>query len=416
MKINIVFFLSCFVSANTFAAEDAAQNRLTLEQAIIRVLENHPKLKVADYEAQAMAARMRQALLAPADRINLNLEDFGGTRKTSGINGIEATLSLSRTLELGDKAKIRGEVIESEANLLRTQKDIDRLNVLAETTRRYLHVVVDQERLQLAEDAINLIRLTERTVEDRIWAGKTPEMERQRVAIDRVNFELDRDHRRHEMDSSRLSLAILWNDRQPDFGEVEGEIFHLDALPEFESLAVLLDRNPDLVRHIRAEDLAATRIRLAESKRKPDLDLTAGLRYLAQSDDMAFIVTASIPLGSSARAQHDIQESEALSRIEPLNLELRRLELYDTLFEIYQELKHTKNAVEILREKIIPAAQQMLTAYEEGFQAGRYSLLELIQAQQLLRNARSQSVEMAANYHNYRIEIDRLTGAQLQLR
>ena len=416
MKIKIVFLLSCFVSANIFAAEDAAQNRLTLEQAIIRVLENHPKLKVADYEAQAMAARMRRALLAPADRINVNLEDFGGTGKAGGINGIEATFSLSRTLELGDKAKIRGEVIESEANLLRTQQDIDRLDVLAEATRRYLHVAVVQERLRIAEAAIDLIRLTERTVEDRIRAGRSPETERQRIAIDRANFELDRDHRRHEMESSRLSLAILWNDRQPDFGEVEGDIFHLDALPEFEDLAVLLDRNPDLVRQLRAEDLAAARIRLAESKRKPDLDLTAGLRYLAQGDDMAFIVTASIPLGSAARARHDIREAEALSRIEPLNLELRRLDTYATLFEIYQELKHTRDAVETLRARIIPAAQQMLAAYETGFQAGRYSLLELIQAQQLLRNARSQSVETAANYHNYRIEIDRLTGAQLQQR
>jgi len=413
MYTKIIFLLCCTCLMNAFAADSAVENGLTLEQAMIRVLENHPKLKISDYEAQAMAARMRQALLAPADRLNISLEDFAGTGNARDVRGIEATLSLSRTLELGNKASRRGEVAEREAYLLGNQKDIDRLGLLTETARRFLHVAADQERLRIAEDAVDLIRLTEKTVENRIRAGKTSTLERQRVAIDLANHELDLDHRRHEMESSRLSLTTLWNDKQPNFDSVEGDIFRLDAVPDFSKLENLLDRNPNLIRHIRTEDLARARIRLAQSKRKPDLDLTAGLRYLGNSEDVAFMLSASIPLGSVGRAQHGIEEAEALSRIEPLNLEQQRLELYTTLFELYQELKHAKDAVETLRKKVIPTAEEMLTAYKTGYQSGRYSLLELIQVQQLLLSTRSRAMEMAANYHNYRIEIDRLTAAQL---
>ncbi len=55
----------------------------------------------------------------------------------------------------------------------------------------------------------------------------------------------------------------------------------------------------------------------------------------------------------------------------------------------------------------------MLRAYEKGYRAGRYSLLELIQAQETLLNARQEAIMAAASYHRYRIEIERLTGTGL---
>ena len=412
MKIKIVFLLLAASSVAAYASENTVQAGLRLEQAMFQVLENHPKLRVADYEAQAIAARLRKALLPPADRLNMSLEDFAGSGNARDVRGIEATLSLSRILELGNKTARRGDIVERQAYLQQNKKDIDRLDLMAETARRFVHIAADQHRLKIAEDAIDLIRLTQKTVEERIRVGKTPTTERQRIAIDMANYELELDHKRHEMESSRIQLASLWNDRRASFERVSADIFRLESLPDFETLADFLERNPDLVRYIREEDLARAKIRLAQSKRKSDLELSAGLRYLGNSDDVALMFSASMPLGTAGRAQHEIDEAEALARIEPLNLEQRRMELYATLFEIYQELKHARDAVGVLTNKVIPTAEKMLAAYEEGFQAGRYSLLELILVQQQLRNARSQSVEMATNYHKYRIEIDRLTGAQ----
>ena len=411
--MNKYIALLCCVLLAPNTSVTAAQASLTLDQALIRVLENNPKLKVADYQARAMAARMRQALQVPATRINLNLENFGGSGEATAARGVEATLSLSRTLELGNKAARRGEVVAGEALLLTNQNDIDRLHLLADTAQRFLHVAADQERLRLAEEAVELVRLTERTVEERIRAGRTPAAERRRVVIDRANYDLELEHIRHELESSRVNLSTLWNDRQPDYDRVEADLIQLEVLPDFQNLTELLDRNPELTRHINAQDLARTKIRLMQGRRKPDIDLSAGLKYLGGSNDAALMLWASVPLGSAVRAQPGIDEASALSHIDPLNYEQKKLELYATLFEIYQEIKHAKEAVETLNERIIPAAASMLTDYEDGYQTVRYSLLELIQVQQLLRDARSQLVEMATSFHSHRIELDRLTGAKL---
>jgi cobalt-zinc-cadmium efflux system outer membrane protein len=412
--INKTVFLLCCVFAMTASAQEPiAQDSLTLDQAIIQVLENNPVLKVADYEAQALAARMRGAIQPPADRVSMTLENFAGTGETVALRGVEATLSLSRTLERGNKADRRGDVVEGEAQLLLTRKDLDRLNLLADTAQQFLHVATDQERLRLVERAIELVKMTETTVRQGIASGKTAEVELQRVIIDLANHELELEHIRHELETSRVQLSTLWGDRHAGFAGVAADIFQIDALPDFAELTTQLDQNPEITRHLKAEDIARARIRLMQSRTMPDIEVTAGLRYLGGSNDVAAMLWASIPLGSAARAQAGIEEAESMAQIEPLNLEKQRLDLYATLFQIYQEMKHSREAVGVLNETIIPAATKMLADYEGGYKLGRYSLQELIQVQQLLHTARSRLLEMASAFHSHKIEIDRLTGAQL---
>ena len=413
MKYKLLIFQCSPLLFGLFVGQGVAQENMKLEQVVIKVLENHPKLMISDYQAQAMAARMREALQAPSDRINLSLENFAGTDEALAFRSVEATLSLSRTLELGNKLESRGEVVQREINLIKNKKDIERLNLLADTAQQFLHVAADQVRLKLAGEALELVQVTENVVRDRIQAGRTPEVEMRRVEIELANHTLEVEHAEHELESSRVNLSTLWRERVPDFKNVDADIFQMGKLPTFSVLTEQLDRNPEIIKYLRLEDLARAKIKLMESRRQPDLDLTAGLRYLGGINDVAVMLTASMPLGSYARAKPAIDEAKNLSQIEPLNLEQHRMELYATLFQIYQEMRHALQAVDTLNNQIIPAAEQMLADYENGYQTGRYSLLELNQVQQLLRNARSQLLEMAVSYHSHKIEIDRLTGAQL---
>ncbi|MBT8128410.1 MAG: TolC family protein, partial [Gammaproteobacteria bacterium] len=153
MRPWITFVLLVPLST-AFATGLHADDSLTLDRAIVYVLERSPLLKSADYQAQAAAARIRTARLTPALRTSLEFENFGGSGVVSGSDLLETTLSLSKVLELGDKAGLRGDVAQGEAMLLRNQQDAERLDLVAETTRRFLQVIVDQERLAIAQESI----------------------------------------------------------------------------------------------------------------------------------------------------------------------------------------------------------------------------------------------------------------------
>ena len=59
------------------------------------------------------------------------------------------------------------------------------------------------------------------------------------------------------------------------------------------------------------------------------------------------------------------------------------------------------------------AAEQALGDYTRGYNAGRYSLLELTQAQETLLQARLEALDAAGDHHENRIQIDRLVGTDL---
>jgi cobalt-zinc-cadmium efflux system outer membrane protein len=399
--------------STAFAAGLHADDSLTLDRAIVYVLERSPLLKSADYQAQAAAARIRAARLTPAFRTTLEFENFGGSGTASGSDRLETTLSLSKVLELGDKADLRGDVAQGEAMLLRNQQDAERLDLLAETTRRFLQVIVDQERLDIAQESLALAQHTHDEVELRVKAGKLPDVDLRRMKIALARQELKLDHARHALKTSRVKLSTLWGTAQAGFTRAEADLFEIEQAIPFETLVQLLERNPDLVQFATEKRLADTRVQLARSRNRADIRSAGGLRHYNFSDDTGLVMSLNIPLGNRSRAAPRIEEAERGSLRNPHDLEQRRLELQASLYETHQELVHAIDSMLTLREDIIPLAESSLRDYEKGFLAGRYSLLELNLAQRTLLDSRLEYVMAAADYHRYRIEIDRLTGAGL---
>ncbi len=411
MKTLVTISLVLLSSINITVSAEVNNRTITLEQAIVQVLEHHPQLKIDAYEARAIAARIKMAALKPADAVKIEMEDFAGTGEAQFFSGIQTTLSLARILELGNKSTYRSNVVKQESYVLRDMQDAERLDLLAETVRRFIQVVVNQEKVTLAKDALSVTNNIKAIVEKKISATISPVAERHRIDIDIAQLELTSEHAEHELASSRVMLSSMWNKTEPDFEIARAELFKIDEVLSIEAYVQLLDRNPDLIRFTTQQRLSDARSQLARIKQKPDIEISGGVRYLGSSDDVGFILSANIPFGSVQRAAPAIEEAEFLGMIDPLAFEQKKTELYVTLYDIYQELLHSKIAVELLQGRIIPSAEKALQAYEELYSTGRYSLLELVEAQRILLNSRSQLLKSVADFHRYRIEIDRLTGA-----
>ncbi len=409
-QLIILLFVVSFAAQ---AESTKTVSMLTMDQAIINVLERSPMIKAADYESQAAAARIRTAQQSTKYSGSIELENFAGSGLRSGTDALETTLSLSKVLELGDKAKLRGDLSQNKAMLLRNEQDSKRLDLLAETAKRFIEVVTDQQRLINAKESNAIAKRTKWVVSKRVEAGKahTAELRRAKISLARSRLKLD--HAEHELETARLKLATLWGETDVSFATAAANLFEIEPAEPFESLVTLLERNPDLVRFATEKRLAQSQIMLARSKGQADMELTGGLRHFNFTDDTALVLSLNIPFGSTSRAGSTIKEAEMMALSEPLIYEQQYLALYETLFELHQEIKHAIDAVTDLHKTIIPQAKQALTDYEKGYSAGRYSFLELTEAQQLLIDLKLEVVIAASDYHRYQIEIDRLTGAGL---
>lgn len=413
LRIGTFVLLWALSGVTPTVAETSAT--LGLPVAVARVLEHNPKLQSAEFDAVAAAVRIRQQQQPAPWSVGVEAENFAGTGLRQGFDSLETTLSLGRVLELGDKPALRGEVARHEAGLLRHDLDAQRLDLLAEAARRYLDIAKVQAQRKLAQDRVELLQRTLQAINERIRVGKSPTAQRGRVEIDLGRAQLALEETEHLMRVARRRLAVLWGEFEPDFQWVSAELLQVEAEPDFQDMERRLENNPAVARLATRERLATARIRLARASRQPDVDVRAGVKYFADADDMGFAVSMRVPLGSASRAVPHIDEARTQAKREPLLARDRRLELRVTLFELQQELVHSRDRLQALREKIIPAARETLEDYTDGFRLGRYSLLELLEAQRSLLQARMEVIDAAVNHHAFFIEIDRLIGANTPL-
>ncbi|WP_372723753.1 TolC family protein [Immundisolibacter sp.] len=383
----------------------------TLAEALARAQARHPLF--ASYRAQLQAAdgRAVQAGVRPAPALNLTVENAFGTGEISGYSAAETTLGFSQLIERGGLRDRRIETAAAGRQQVATDADIARLDLRAEVARRFVHVLSDQAQLGITREATGLATSTLAEVERRVAAARVPLAERLRAQISLERARLAEEHAEHELLSSRRHLAAATGSMQADFGLAEGDLLRLPPVADFETLLAQVQATPDLLRFASETRLRESELRLAQARRTPGLTLGAGIRRLETSDDVGLIFSASMPLFGAPRERGNILESEArLAQVGP-EREQAMLKAQARLYEIWQELNHARVEVEAQRERVVPAVEQALEQTRHAYQRGRYSLLELRDAQAEWASQRRRLIEAASEYHGYLIEIQRLTGA-----
>ena len=393
------------------ASPVAPGEALTLTRAIQLAATHSPSIAALTVETEALAARSEAEALPPSVQIEGELENFAGSGDASGTDLLESTVRLSRVLEFGNKAALRGGLGSAEIGRLAAEQQLVRAELSAEVARRFIHVLRDQTMLATAKRATELARTARDVARERVTAGASSPAALGRAEIALARSQIAQEHAEHELASSRVKLSILWGDTAAAFGLVSGELFDLPPLESLDAYRSRLDASPELTRFASEAQVQDARIRLARAQRSPDVAIAAGVRRLEQFDDEALVASFSVPLGTRRRA--DLQERAARAdrtRVD-MNREARRLELHATLFDLYQEVLHARTEAETLHAQVRPQAETMLATTNEGYRAGRFSLLELADAQLQLLEVEREATEAAASFHTLMVEIRRLVGA-----
>ena len=383
---------------------------LTLRDAIARVMDANPRLAGQKFALSAAEARRDQAALRPAFEIGLEAEDIFGTDRLSTFNSATITLQLSTVIELGDKRAGRIGTAERERDLLLTELDAEKLDIIAEVTRRFIRLVAAQREVTLAKRSLELSTNTRKAVALRVTAGRGPAVEERNAEVSLTRSEIERSRAETAVLQAWQSLAAMWGGGSAGSMEAAAELFALPQLGSISALDTLLQQNPNLARFASERRVEEAKLRLAESQATPDLTIGAGVRRLQADRSNAFVMSFSMPLGASGRSAP--YAAEARSKLQQVDFreQAARAELKATLTALYQEASQRAAELALLREKAVPLAESASELTQSGFGAGRFSLLELLNAQQQLIELQHSAIDAAVAYHDAVIEIERLTA------
>lgn len=384
---------------------------LTLCEVLRLVLAHNPELAAFHTEVCAADARILQARLLPNPEIEGEMENIGGSGDFAETRSAERTLQLSQLIELGGKRAAHTRVAAKGRELAIWDYEQRRLEVLTQTAQTFIDVLAAQRRVELVRQTVKLSEDFLPESRKRVDAGKASPAETTRgeIAVSSARIELEQAER--ELAASRELLVSLWGGRAPRFASVAGDLDHTEpAAPSAGLLVGRLRANPAIARYGTEVEKRQAQIESARAQVAPDITFSAGYRRFSSTDDNAAVVGFSIPLPLFDRNQGNIREAQAqLDKTRQL-AEATVVRLDAELDRAYQTLLALQREIATLEKKILPFAQEAYDTINQGYGAGRFTFLELLEARGTLTSSRIQLLNAKRTYHRAVAEIEGLTG------
>ena len=379
-------------------AADHDSTTLTLSEAFARVLSDNPELAMYPYDIRAAEARALQAGFRPNPQVSFEIENIAGNGEFSGTDAMETTLALSQVIEMGGKRPLRRDVGQWRRQTIERDYELARLDVLSAAASRYLEVAQTQRLLAFARQ---------------VNAGSASRAELSRARTDFMQAKLAVSNLTVRLTNARRRLASLWGETSVDFNNVEAEIFALPPTPEFASIQRQLEQAPQLQRFMTLERLRQAELDLAIARGRQDIEVGAGIKRVEGTGDTGLVFSFSMPLGVFNQNQGNI--TSARENLTKLDLEEKatRVKVFMELRNAFAQLEQARERVTLLREQILPEAQQALTLIQEGYGDGRFSYLELVEARRQLLSFETEAVSAATDFHQTLITLETLTGQPL---
>ena len=396
-----------------FAQVSSPPVPLTLDEAVSRVARTHPDLRLPVLQRAAAEARYEGAGFKPPLVFGVDVENALGTGANRGFDASEVTVSLAGVLERGGKLDARRALAQANIDAIAPQREITRLDLMAEVARRYLAVTAARGQRRIAMDDIEQRRRAVAAARVRMLAGASPASTLMTAQAALAQAELDRDRAEQAERAARMALAALWNAREADFTEVSGEPLQLPALEDFQQLATLLSDTPELAVIAGEARVREAQLQLARSELRGNLSWQLGVRNSRASGDNGLVGGFSMPLGTARRAGPEIRAAETELAMSAVQRESRALQLYSTLAEAHGRYGIARLEVARMGSDVLPQLQRAEKAAETAWRAGAISYMEWGQLQAMRIEARQRQLDAALAAQTALIEIQRLTGQPL---
>lgn len=389
--------------AQTSTSENAPV--LTLAKALELAGSSSPNIEAADAGVRAAGAARRVAGLRPNPSLNTDIENVGGSRNYNEIEAPKQTVSIGVPVELGGKRAARIAVADAQGDRAQVERVAAGADLQLLVTQTYVEAVAADRRLATARDQAVIAAEAVRAAHVRVVSGRASPLEEQRAEVLRISADaaVERAGRLAELARANLgrrlggpvtsALDQAWFDRIGTYGPQQIEAAS--------SLAIATARAN--------EKSSDAELRLARSQRLPDVTVSAGVRRVPISNGVAAVLGVSVPLplfnsGASSVAQASAERDRAIA--------LRRAAELDTEQQIGQAQADLANAAAEARTAAGPAlaaAQEAARIARIGYREGKFSQLDLLEAERTLAETKSAAIDALVAFHNAQAQLDRLT-------
>jgi cobalt-zinc-cadmium efflux system outer membrane protein len=365
------------LSSMCLAAWPANARPITVMQAVDNGLTNSPLIRAAEASVAAAEARARQAGVRSNPEVEVELENALGSGPYSGLGGSEVTVALGQRFERGGKRPARVALAMAEVELASAQLDRVRADLVRDVRTAYADLTAASGRVALAREATARSRELVRTATLLVETGRDPPLRQFRAEAELAEAEAAEGTAEAELERAVRALATLMGSPEERF-EPDGPP---DRRPADQPTtgAVIALRIAQAERRI-----ADARIDVQLSGARSDITVRAGVRGYAESGDVALVAGFSMPLAVRDTNAGNIEAARA-------DLLAADARLAQVRFDVDRERRDAETLLTAADARLtalegpgLDQAREAVRVAELGYSAGRFSLLEVLDAQTAL--------------------------------
>lgn len=383
------------------AISNPASTTLTLPEAISLALSKNAELSVIRREWEATRGAVIQAGVRPNPELSVQQEDFRRGMQTT-------TIQVTQPLELGGKRAARTAVAERVRDQAAADVEQSRADIRALVVTSFYETLVAQERLRLAQESLQLAVGGADATSKRVQAGKIAPLEETRARVAQAAAQAELAQAEGGLRSAKQRLFSLWGEtRSAPAVLVSSLELPGDGLPDEVVFARMTD-SPVLKRARLELDRARAALELEQARRVVDVGVSFGAKRAQETGVTAAVVGITVPIPLFDRNQGNI--AEALSREEKARDELTatELRLSAEIAQLREQLRSARAEASTLQRDAVPGAKSAYAAASQGFQLGKFSYLEALDAQRTLVSTQSQYLRALLDTYRAAAELERL--------
>jgi len=265
---------------------------------------------------------------------------------------------------------------------------------------------LNEEFVRLAEQVLDVVA-------ERVRVGKASPIEEVKARVALSARRIERERAEDDLTASRKTLATAWDGTVPLFMEARGNLERSPEIPPFEMLSERMTGNPEMARWGVEIERRRASLELERAGRFPDVTFRGGVRHIKPTDDWAFVAGLSLPIPAFNRNQGATLEAEY--RLAKAKEQRRVLHacVQSALVSAYQRLSSARKEAISLKNDVLPGARDVFAATSEGFRQGKFSYLDVLDAQRTCFEAEARYTEALAILQKAIADTEGLLGEPL---
>ena len=389
-----------------------SQSIFTLDRARTIAGGSSTSIESAAAGIRSAAAGRTIAGLRPNPEIQVQTENVAGSGIYRGTQSAETTATLALPIELGGKRSARIAVADSRSARAQIDAAIALADLNLRITQTYISATAAERRVDVARQQAEIAGNAFKAARTRVIAGAGAPIDQQRAEVLRVNAEVGLERAMREAAVARGNLERLIG--QPIDGSLDlgwfgriggyGPTMPVDPSGTLALAAAQADLNT-----------ANAQVRLARSQRIPDITISVGARRLSETNDNAAVIGIAVPFPLFNNGAAAVSQARAEQTRADANRRVAVIEAEQAIASAQAELANAAATARSAGGPGLAAASEAARIARIGYSQGKFSQLDLLEAERTLAETRAAFTDALAAYHDAEARLERLTASAPEL-